>query len=137
MRLPNGRESREWSEQFATYNDGVSIVQQHFKEDVDVNTIVRRFGITGEMPFGASGGVYGDFTEVTDFESARARILRAEEGFLRLPAEVRERFGNDPGAIVRFAQERSEAEFIEAMRGEPEAATTPVVSTTPAPGGAG
>lgn len=131
MILPNGVESREWSQRFATDNDGVSMVQQHLKDEVDVNTIVRRFGITAEMPFGATGGVYGDFTDVTDFESAKARILRAEEGFMKLPAEVRERFANDPGAIVRFAQDRSESEFLEAMRWEP------VAPSTPAPEGAG
>lgn len=82
-------------------------VQQHLKEEVDINTIMKRFGATGTMPSGLAGGVYGDFTGVTDFDSAREAISRAEEGFMTLPAEVRERFGNDPGKLIALAQELS------------------------------
>lgn len=129
--LPNGWNSKMWSERSRTFNDGVSLVQQHFKDEVDINTIVRRFGMTGEMPFGAAAGVYGDFTEVTDFASAKERIMRAEAGFMKLPADVRERFGNDPGAMVQFAQERGEDEFaslfVKAPVREPESGGSPPV----------
>lgn len=82
-------------------------VQQHMKDEVDINTIMRRFGATGTMPSGVSGGVYGDFTGVTDYDSAREAISRAQEGFMTLPAEVREQFDNDPGKLIALAQELS------------------------------
>lgn len=85
-----------------------SFVQQHLKDEVDINTIVRRFGITREMPAGIPGGVFGDFTGIDDFESAVAAIDRAREGFMSLPAEVRERFGNEPGKLIEFVHTATE-----------------------------
>lgn len=82
----------------------VSLVQQHLVDEVDINTIVRRFGVTGHLPAGVPGGVFGDFSGVVDYEDAVAKVDRAREGFMTLPAEVRERFGNDPGRLVGFAQ---------------------------------
>lgn len=90
-----------------------TIVQQHLRDEVDINTIVRRFGVQGvlERP-GSVGAVYGDFTGITDFESAVEKVTRARESFMKLPALVRERFNNDPGQMVRKAQELSEADFL-------------------------
>jgi len=86
-------------------------VQQQFKEDADINNIIRRFGI-GQLPV-VHEGVYGDFTGITDYRSAVAAVARAEEGFMRLPAEARDRFGNDPGKFLEYAEQVSEAELIE------------------------
>lgn len=86
-------------------------VQQHFKEEVDVNTIVRRFGATGQLPNFMPRGMYGDFTGVEDYDSAVALIDRADRAFLALPANVRERFHNDPGELMRAASISDEDEF--------------------------
>lgn len=91
--------------------DGVSMVQQHFRDEVDINTIVRRFGVTGQIPDFLPQGVYGDFQDVDDYDSAVAAIERANDGFMRLPAEVREQFNNDPGVLIRLAQSVSEDEL--------------------------
>lgn len=115
-------------ERFQIFTGEDTIVQQHMKDEVDVNTIVRRFGITGDMPFGVAAGVYGDFTEVTDFASAKERVEKVRDGFMKLPADIRERFGNDPGAMVDFVQERGEDEFASLFKApprEPEAGGTP------------
>lgn len=88
-----------------------NLVQQHFKEEVDINTIVRRFGVTGQLPQFMPAGVYGDFTGIEDYESAVAQIERAQDGFMELPAEVREKFGNDVGVMIRQAQNMTEDDF--------------------------
>lgn len=102
-----------------------TLVQQHFQDEVDVNTIVRRFGLTREMPFGSTAGVYGDFTGISDYESAEARVRGARDRFMTLPPEVRERFGNDPALLVRAASELTEEEFVARLK----------VEQTPPPGG--
>lgn len=89
----------------------VTPTQQHFRDEVDINTIVRRFGMTGVMPFGQMQGVYGDFSGITDFDEAVAKIRDGQERFMRLPPEVRERFGNDPARLIRKAQELDEGAF--------------------------
>lgn len=88
-----------------------SIVQQQFKEESDVNTIVRRFGMTPNLPKQVAEGVYGDFTGISSYEDALAQMRRAEEGFAKLDPRVRERFDNDPGRLVSFVQNSSLEEF--------------------------
>lgn len=44
--------------------------QQQFAEEADINTIVKRFGLTGELPSPVSVPMTGDFTGATDFHTA-------------------------------------------------------------------
>jgi len=104
-------DSREVSDFTATKNDGLSIVQQQFADEVNVNTIVRRFGLTRDMPSGKLGGVYGDFSGISGYEDAVAAIERARAGFMTLPADVREKFRNDPGRLISTVQDMTQEEF--------------------------
>jgi len=79
-----------------------SMVQQQFAEECDINTIVRRFGLTGELPQNLRMPVSGDFTQVGDFHSAMNLVRQAEEGFMELPGELRARFHHDPGELLSF-----------------------------------
>ncbi|AXH75296.1 MAG: internal scaffolding protein [Microviridae sp.] len=92
-----------------------SLAHQSFKEECDINTIVERFGLGYSMPEGLAAPSYGDFTEVRDFQGALNAIATARESFDALPANVRARFQNDPGAFVDFcddARNRPEAEAL-------------------------
>lgn len=88
--------------------------KQEFKEETDINTILRRFNITGQLPQNVRAPVYGDFMEVHDFQTAANAIAAANEAFEEMPAEVRRRFGNDPAAFVDFCS--NEANREEAIR---------------------
>lgn len=79
-----------------------SLTQQQFKDDADINVIMRRFGLTGQMPTGVRVPSYGDFEGITDFRSALAALDAAEASFMQMPGEVRARFMNDPGLFVDF-----------------------------------
>lgn len=83
-------------------DESESVTQQQFAEEVDINTIVKRFGLTGELPNGVAMPVSGDFTGVADFQSAMNVVRQAQEAFMELPAEVRYRFSNDPARVVEF-----------------------------------
>lgn len=78
---------------------------QSFKDECDINTIVRRFGLSGELPSAARAPTYEDFTEVLDFQSAMNAVIAAEESFMLMPADVRARFRNDPGQFVDFCSD--------------------------------
>lgn len=80
-----------------------TLTQQHFAEEVDINTIVHRFNINGELPQGLRMPTYEDFTGVFDFHSAMNAIAQAREAFDAQPAHIRSRFHNDPGEFVDFA----------------------------------
>lgn len=84
---------------------GPSRTQQSAAKDADINEIVRRFGVTGELPAPREAAQYGDFSQVTDFQSAMEQLRRAQESFDELPAEVRESFGYDPARFVDWVSD--------------------------------
>lgn len=112
---PRGYDTGEVSDETAIDTGKDTMVQQQFGIEQDVNTIVKRFGLTGNTPFGSAAGVYGDFTGICDYSSAMEVIERAQKGFMTLPPDVRERFENDPGRMIAYAQSVPEEEFIRAF----------------------
>lgn len=104
-------DTRSFSHVVVVFTGNETYTQQHFKDEVDINTIMRRFGATDQIPKFMPNGVYGDFTGIEDYYGALERIERANEGFMKLPAEVREKFGNDAGRLIDLAQRVSEDEL--------------------------
>lgn len=82
-----------------------SLTQQSFAEEVDINTIVRRFGLGYEPPLNTRMPLNGDFEGVFDFQSAMNVIVAAREAFDAQPAEVRARFHNNPAEFVDFCSD--------------------------------
>lgn len=93
-----------------------SRTQQHFKDESDINKLIERFGIGGELPQGVRMPTYEDFGEVYDFHTAANAIAASNEAFMQLPAEIRfNRFRNDPASFVAFCSDdknRAEAERL-------------------------
>lgn len=114
-----GYDAKEVSRVTATHTGSESLVQQHLKDEVDINTIMRRFGVTDQLPLGPRTGIYGDFTGISDYESAVERVRGAQERFMELPAEIREKFRNDPGELIAAANSMPPEEF-EALFAAPE-----------------
>ena len=83
---------------------------QSAKDECDINTIVRRFGLTGELPNDLKMPQSGDFTDVPDFHTAMNLVRSAQEEFLRVPAEIRARFANDPQRLMAFIEDDSNLE---------------------------
>lgn len=79
--------------------------QQHQSDEADINLIVKRFGVTGQLPVRNAPPLLEKFTEIFDFHSAQLRIREATESFNALPADVRLRFQNDPGQFVDFCSD--------------------------------
>lgn len=82
-----------------------NLTQQQFKEECDINVILERFGQTGELPTSSRMPVSGDFTGVSDFQSAMQLVRQAEESFMGLPAKVRAEFGHDPQRVLEFLED--------------------------------
>lgn len=82
-----------------------TMAQQHFAEECDINTIVRRFGLTGQLPVGVRMPTYGDFLDVPTYHEAMTAIRQADEAFMMMPADVRARFDNDAGKFVEFCSD--------------------------------
>lgn len=81
---------------------GPSRTEQCFKDDCDVNHIMRRFA-AGQVPkFAKTGLQFGDFTQVVDHQQALQLVIDAESEFMKLPADLRKRFGNDVSDFLAF-----------------------------------
>jgi len=110
-----------------------SLALQSAEEESNINTIVRRFGLTGQLPGQVAMPRYGDFTNIPDFHTAMNLIRHTQDEFMRIPAEIRARFANDPQRLMEFLEDegnRDEAVklglvnpvSVEAASGTPDAA---------------
>lgn len=118
-------------------NEQNNRTKQEFAEEVDINTLLRRFAITGQMPENVRMPLYADFTEVEDFHSAVNAIAQANEAFERMPAEVRFRFNNDPAQFIAFCENeenRAEAEKLGLVDPRPKPPVTPPERLPQTPG---
>lgn len=83
-----------------------SKTQQNQKEESDINTIVRRFGLTGQLPDNVRMPQYGDFRGIKDYQSALNSVQAANDAFAAMPAHIRTRFDNDPEQFVAFCLDK-------------------------------
>lgn len=110
--------------------------QQQFKDEADINEIVRRFGLTGQLPEAYAAPQSGDFTGITDFHTAMNAVTQAQEKFMQIPAEIRARFSNDPARLIDFVSDernRDEAQKLGLIPKPPET-TRPETVAQSAPG---
>lgn len=110
-----------------------SRTKQAFKDEVDINTIVKRFGLDGQLPENVRMPVVGDFTDLpADFHAMANAARQAQESFDAMPARVRARFHNDPGEFVAFClndDNLEEAKLLGLVKPGPVVA--PVVAPVP------
>lgn len=96
--------------------DEPSMAQQHFKDECDVNNILRKYESTGLVTHVANGTPsYGDFSSVLEFQEAQNILIEAQDAFDALPASLRKRFDNDPAVMLEFIENpdnREEAEKL-------------------------
>jgi phage internal scaffolding protein len=111
-----------------------SLAQQHMKDECDINVLIERFGVTGQMPKSPLEPSYGDFSGVSDYHTALNAIKAADTAFMGLPAQLRAKFDHDPNALLQFLQNehnRDEAIMLGLIDGQPVA--EPVVSAVETP----
>ena len=80
-----------------------SMTAQEFAPFCDVNRIIARWEKTGVLEHTARfQGQYGVFVGPESYHAAMNRIMDVQSMFNTLPARMREEFGNDPGAFLRY-----------------------------------
>lgn len=94
---------------------GESLTVQSQAEDADLNVMMKRFGVTGKMPDDVRPVFYGDFDQVMDFRTALESLQAAQDNFMKMPAEMRMRFLNDPQRFVEFCENPANLEEMRKM----------------------
>lgn len=106
-----------------------SMAVQSQKDESDINTIVRNFGVTGRVPVAVRLPEYGDFEGIDDYRSAIEAVRAAEASFMAVPAAIRERFHHDPQAFADFC---TKSENLTQLREWGLAPTPPAPEVPPA-----
>lgn len=79
--------------------------KQSFKDECDINVILKRFEATGQLEHVAKRAPsYGDVPAL-DFREAMDLVVKARADFAQLPSAIRDRFGNDPGQLLAFLED--------------------------------
>lgn len=88
--------------------------KQAFKDDCDVNKILKRAAKAGGLSHVQKhGAFYGDFANAPqDLFEAREMLERGGQIFSELPAEIRSEFGNDPLNFFEFANDPANADRL-------------------------
>lgn len=117
----------------ATINELPSKTEKSHRIACNINTIMARAKRGIATPL-RSGGIYGDFSSVPEYQEALQRVVDAKNDFEALPAEIRKRFRNDPAELIRFVTDDANIEEAIALglipKPEPE---TPEPEPEPEP----
>lgn len=101
------RPARERRDVF--YCTGPSMTQQSFRNECNINNIMRKALNSGMLPR-KRGGYFGDVSGLQmDYHEASNFILEANAQFLALPADLRARFDNDPAKVITFVNDPANA----------------------------
>jgi phage internal scaffolding protein len=104
LRTPYNYDLDAASNESGLHCEDATLTQQHFKDECDINNILRQFNVTGLLPENTLSPRYGDFTGIGDYHTALNRVIAAEDEFMALPAQIRSRFDNDPANLIEFLE---------------------------------
>lgn len=106
------------SKRVRLYCEDYSRTHQSFKDEVDANNIVRKYRKTGVLPVSQAvldrRPMYGDFSNIMDFQQLQDRLVAIRTDFDKLPSELRRRLDNNPSNLVGYLEDpKNEKEAIE------------------------
>lgn len=78
------------------------LTKQCFKDECDINNIIRKYQKTGVLPPLNDRVAYGDFSDVGNYQDALIKLQEADEMFDSLPAQLRARFDNDTAKFLDY-----------------------------------
>lgn len=88
------------------FDDDPGLTEQHHRDDCDINNIMAKFTPDALAAHAAQyQGQYGDFSDLPDYHTALSFVRRIDDIFMDVPAEIRNRFDNDPGKFLAFVDD--------------------------------
>lgn len=86
------------------HNDQPSMTHQEFKDECDINNIMKRYNYN-QLPDIAE--TVGQFSQIVDYQEMLNATIHAREAFMQLPAQIRQRFNDSPQAIIEFLDDEN------------------------------
>lgn len=114
----------------------VSRTEQHHAQGANINTIMAKYKKTGVIPQFV-GAAYGDFSGVTDYQTALELVRQSQRQFDALPANIRRYFNDDPGQLLDFVADDANREKAIELGLIPYVPPKTEVEPSNAPAGAG
>lgn len=112
--------------------DKPTMTKQAFRDECNVNTIMRKYQKTGLLPHvDAHKGFYGDFTDVQDYQTSLNQVMAANDMFGSLPSSLRARFGNDPAQFLHFVGNPANRDEMRSLGLLKEVVSAPNVAPLP------
>lgn len=89
-----------------TVNDDLEMTKQSFKDECDINVILRDYSRSGVVRhLNEARARYADVTQVMDYDVALQVVMDAEAMFMALPAKTRKVFDNSPAKFLDAAHD--------------------------------
>ena len=79
-----------------------SMTKSEFKDECNINNIVKQCIKTGIMPQGTREPMFEDFSEVGTYSDAVNQVAEANSTFEQLPSEIRDRFDHSVQNLMDF-----------------------------------
>lgn len=123
-----------------TVNNDISLTEQAHAPDADLNVMIKRMNVKDGATLPAAASVtdpkyYGDFDTETDLRTALETTRTAQEHFNQLPADIRNKFNNDPAALWAFVNDATNDEesiklgLLKRLTPQPEPKPEPITDT--------
>lgn len=94
------------------------IVENHHKDEVDINEIVRKHGVDlvqKHVKLLQSDAYRFDDVTGNDFQEAMEKVTKAKQEFDQLPSKVRSEFDNSPAKFLDFVHNPANADRMVEM----------------------
>lgn len=111
-----------------------SRTKQSFKEQSDLNSVMRKYRSTGSLEgnLNLRAAYYGDFTGVDDYLAHQVKVREADELFAALPSAIRDHVGNSAAELLRLVNDPARVDEMVQL-GLLPAAQPPVPPVPPVP----
>lgn len=97
-----------------TVNQAPDMAQSQYEKECDVTQIMKKADATGQLThLAAHQGTYVDLVGAPDFMEMNNKVIRAQQAFMTLPAELRAKCNNDPAQfLAMLADSKNDEELI-------------------------
>lgn len=116
---------------------GETLTQEHMANECDLNQIMEKAkrGIVPSAFFQQKTPWFGDFSDGLTFHDIKNVLIDTEKAFMELDPKIRERFNNNPAALVDFLEDEGNREEAERLNLIPKAAEAAKTDESEVPAG--